>query len=227
MKSIEIPCMMCGTMHVESAENKRFYMCEECRIKMKKVKQLQMLDNAISLLKKGGTSPYWSKTKHNGYYDEQYMSLFKNILDNTIFDSKYEIIMAIIFEKNNVLYELHKRFGKRIVDFALPDLKIIVEVDGILYHQNESEEFLREREIMRACGEDWEIIRIPEIDIPMFVVEDIENALLYVLSQREEQKRFRDTRSDSEFLREFAQMQRYLKGDNHGQKAAAIRKIWN
>ena len=226
MKSVDIPCMMCGTMHVEPVESKRFYMCEECKTKMRKIKQLQMLDNAMSLLKKGGSSPYWSKIK-NGYYSEQYMILFNNILDNTYFDSKFEVIMAIIFEKNNIPYELHKHIGKRIVDFALPDLKIIVEVDGVLYHQNESEEFLREREIMRDCGEDWEIIRIPESDIPMFVVDDIENALLYVLSQREEQKRFRDTRSDSKFLREFARMQRYLKGGNDGQKAAAFRKIWN
>lgn len=215
MKSVDIPCMMCGTMHVESMEGKRLYMCEECKTKIRKIKQLQMLDNAMSLLKKGGSSPYWSKIK-NGYYSEQYMILFNKILDNTYFDSKYEVIMAIIFEKNKIVYELHKHIGQRIVDFALPDLKIIVEVDGVLYHQNESEEFLREREIMRECGEDWEIIRIPEGDIPMFVVNDIENALLYVLSQREEQKRFRDTRSDSKFLREFARMQRYLRSRNHG-----------
>lgn len=44
------------------------------------------------------------------------------------------------------------------VDFLLPDEKIVIEVDGDLYHQKGTD---REAKIQLALGVEWEIIHLP------------------------------------------------------------------
>ena len=43
-------------------------------------------------------------------------------------------------------------------DFVIPDQKIILEIDGSLYHQKQTS---RDAEIQMAMGFDWKIIHIP------------------------------------------------------------------
>lgn len=76
------------------------------------------------------------------------------------FDSADEIIAAIILVDNELDTKIHPKVGKYEVDFMLPTLKIVLEVDGYLhagrlYFDNE-----RDKAIRNELGHEWEIVRI-------------------------------------------------------------------
>lgn len=75
-------------------------------------------------------------------------------------ESSEEIIAAIILAHNRISITLQRKIGKYTVDFFIPSLKIVLEVDGErhkskLYYDNE-----RDIEIRKMLGASWEIVRI-------------------------------------------------------------------
>lgn len=54
-----------------------------------------------------------------------------------------------------------QKIGRYKVDFCLPDYKMIIEIDGALYHQNPNKEYWRDVAIQRLVGDDWVIKHIP------------------------------------------------------------------
>lgn len=86
------------------------------------------------------------------------------------------------------------------VDFFLHKIKKIVEIDGELYHTDESKDYFRERAIMRFVGEEYEIIRIPANDVQEVTIGDIPEMLDYIKERRLTDQRFRDTRYDEVYL---------------------------
>ena len=52
------------------------------------------------------------------------------------------------------------KVAKMKVDFALPDEKVIIEVDGSIYHSKEDNAY-RDHAIKYHLGEEWEVIHIP------------------------------------------------------------------
>ena len=76
------------------------------------------------------------------------------------FDSSDEMIAAIVLIENELNITIGKRVGKYKVDFYIPALKAILEVDGDRhagkhYYDNE-----RDMELRRILGNEWEIVRI-------------------------------------------------------------------
>lgn len=49
--------------------------------------------------------------------------------------------------------------GSRIADFACPELRVVVEIDGVSHRSRHSDDMRRERQI-EALG--WQIIRVAE-----------------------------------------------------------------
>lgn len=54
-----------------------------------------------------------------------------------------------------------QKIGRYVVDFCLPDEKLIIEIDGALYHQNPNKEYWRDVAIKNLVGEEWMIKHIP------------------------------------------------------------------
>ena len=54
-----------------------------------------------------------------------------------------------------------QKIGRYTVDFCLPDEKLIIEIDGSLYHQDPNKEYWRDVAIQRMIGDDWIIKHIP------------------------------------------------------------------
>lgn len=77
------------------------------------------------------------------------------------FDSSDEIIAAIILAENEVETHIHYRVGNYELDFYLPELKAVLEVDGFLHKHHKERDSKRDREIRYHLGEDVEIVRIP------------------------------------------------------------------
>lgn len=69
-------------------------------------------------------------------------------------------MVAIELIKNGYSIIPQQKIGKYKVDFLIPKEKIVVEVDGELYHKNDFKKN-REAEIQIILGFDWKIIHIP------------------------------------------------------------------
>lgn len=77
------------------------------------------------------------------------------------YKSSQEMVTAIIMLKAGYDFELNYKIGKYIVDMYLPDLKLIVEVDGERHDNRHLQDSKRDIELRRMLGDEWEIIRIP------------------------------------------------------------------
>jgi len=83
------------------------------------------------------------------------------------FDSTEEIMVAIELCKRKVKFNHQVEFGRYRVDFLLPEQKIILEVDGTLFHTEKTreKEMIRDNLIVLNLGAEWEVIRITDDDI--------------------------------------------------------------
>lgn len=77
------------------------------------------------------------------------------------YKSSQEMVTAIIMLKAGYDFELNYKIGKYIVDMYLPDLKLIVEVDGERHDNRHLQDSKRDTELRRMLGDEWEVIRIP------------------------------------------------------------------
>lgn len=126
------------------------------------------------------------------------------------FSSIPEAAVAIQMEKIGLKYEAQKEVAGKRVDFYIPEIKIILEIDGELYHTDENKTFLRDREIMREVGDEWEIVHIEASKVPKYTW-NIKEALMHVVSERNDKWRFRDSLFDTELLIEFHNLELYMK----------------
>ena len=185
-------CLFCG----KNIEKKK-YVCEECEEKIKKLKQITRIDDAALKMKKAH-----KKYLHNeyGYEKEKEIIAEKIISRGFSFNSKDEVCFALQLEKENIEYIPNYKIENYQVDFFLPKIKKIVEIDGELYHTDENKDYFRERAIMHFVGEEYEIIRIPANDVQEVTIGDIPEMLDYIKEKRLTDHRFRDTRYDEVYL---------------------------
>ena len=100
-----------------------------------------------------------------GKYKDAADKVYNKLHKHGWFDSTEEILTAIELEKNNINYRHQVKFGTRYrVDFVLDDEKVILEVDGKLYHIKDKLliENLRDDLILLNLGVDWEVVRITD-----------------------------------------------------------------
>lgn len=76
------------------------------------------------------------------------------------FDSAYEMVAAIILIQNRVQCKTQQKIGKYQVDFLLPDEFVVLEIDGFYHGNRVCYDSKRDREIRKALGPDWEVVRI-------------------------------------------------------------------
>ena len=77
------------------------------------------------------------------------------------FDSVPEVVACIELLHIGARVIVQQRVGRFTVDFCLPDEKVVVEIDGSLYHADASEEGVRDHAISYMLEGDWEIRHIP------------------------------------------------------------------
>lgn len=198
-------CVMCGA---DIDEKGGKYYCEICEEKMRYVRKLTMVDKAEKLISK---KPRDKKE----IPDEEVLKCSKIVRERISseidkFSSVPEVVAAIQMQRINLEYETQKIISGTKVDFYIPEIKIIFEVDGSIYHSDKDKTFLRDRQIMRSVGEKWEIVHINSDMIPKYTW-DLRNALPFVVLQRNDKWRFRDSEFDSDFLMDFDNLEKYLR----------------
>ena len=138
--------------------------CEECakavaeqhaadKLEYLRLKKKLMFERAVRTLEHQKLDIYEYKDAIDAVQDYAMSNLEK-------LDSSDEMIAAIILVDNELQTTIGKSIGRYKVDFFIPELKAILEVDGErhsgkLYYDNE-----RDIEIRKTLGQEWEIVRI-------------------------------------------------------------------
>lgn len=210
-------CVMCGN-EFDDKNNK--YYCNGCLEKMRFVKQSSMVDKAEKLLmKKMG---HFERISEDNILECS--KIVRKNIENGIdkFSSIPEVAAAIQMQRIRLNYESQKKIGDAKVDFYIPEIKIILEVDGSIYHSDSNKNFLRDRRIMSVVGEKWEIVHIDANKIPKYSW-NLRDGLPYVVSQRNEQWRFRDSEFDSYYLMDFYDFEKYLRREAKNEDAGLFK----
>ena len=174
--SFYIPCTICNEdVQSFSYSRNRMYICKECRkiilsLRRKHKKGLvddqrtvheRRFDNAVENLRKQGIDKSW---------DSAIKIAMKKI---DCYDSIPEAMMAIGLIHYKYAIIPQQKIGSLTVDFALPRNKMVVEVDGSLYHKEKYKENHRDYRIRNDLGMDWEVRHVPAEEI----LKDINHAI--------------------------------------------------
>lgn len=101
---------------------------------------------------------------HIEKYDEALNAVREKLHKSGWFDSTEEIMTAIELVKKKIPTRHQVKLGRYKLDFVLPDEKIVLEIDGHIYHTDETRnrEILRDDLIVLKFGLDWDVIRISD-----------------------------------------------------------------
>lgn len=141
----------------------RWY-CEECysrimterktdRAEYVRLKKKLMYERAVRMLEKQDVDLYEYKDA---------LDLVKSYSENhpDVFDSADEIVAAtVLIKKGKHIKPQHKVAGYK-VDFFIPSMKIVLEIDGVFHKMSEKRDSKRDIKIRQELGQDFEIIRI-------------------------------------------------------------------
>ena len=99
-----------------------------------------------------------------GKYKRAIKAVEAKLHDDKAFESTEEIMTALELERCNISYRHQVQFGRYRADFVIPNMKVVLEVDGTIYHGQEkrTKENLRDNLIVLALGAEWEVIRITD-----------------------------------------------------------------
>ena len=147
----------------ELSEYRRCY-CEKCledlmkteadeRKQFIKLRKREMLRKACTILENQNTNMY--------EYKEAIGVVEDFVADNVDkIDSAYEALAAMVLVQNRIYAKMQFKVGKYQVDFLLPDLLVVLEIDGEYHKHRKKYDSVRDKYIKSALGEHWEIIRI-------------------------------------------------------------------
>lgn len=171
-------------------KNQRFY-CDKCFSKIHeerkadkeeyvRLKKKLMFERAVRILEKQNVDMY--------EYQEAVNAVEEYVAENpSKFDSADEMIAAIILIQNEVYCKIQYKILEYTVDFCLPDLKVILEIDGDRHGNRREYDNLRDSAIKRHLGTDWEIVRIKTEFLEM-KAEKLYEAIFAVLDDREKRR---------------------------------------
>ena len=183
-EEIEIPIsdepnQLCRCYFPECA--KKVYEEEKADIEAYiRLKKKAMFRNGLRLLEKQGVDMYDYREaidvveEHIKEYPDKY-------------DSSYEVVAAIVLVKNRIRAKMQFKIGKYQVDFLLPELYVVLEIDGAWHKQHKRHDRNRDAYIREQLGQAWEIIRIKTKYLDMNA-KHLPDAIYDVLQYREEGK---------------------------------------
>lgn len=159
-----IPCDKCGRIVKKQIyDSDKIYLCEHCKKQIKKKRKLLEEEalNAVRTKKEQAFDKAVNKIKTQVKNFNQYekaISLAETRAE--LYGSIPEAMVAIELLRLGHRVIPQQKIGPYRVDFVLKDSKIVLEIDGKIFHQKKFGGN-REAQIQLALGMDWEIIHIP------------------------------------------------------------------
>ena len=158
----KVNCNECGDIFEHNRFNPKHaheYLCPKCKdiakvaddlyLRSKKEKKFEAAVERISRM-----------TKLTPKYKKAIEIVHKNLHRKGWFQSTEEIMVAIELLKNDVKAIHQQKVKQYKVDFVLPDMKVLLEIDGQIYHGDLRKEGNRDGNIVLAMGLDWHVVRI-------------------------------------------------------------------
>lgn len=164
-----VPCVVCGKlvgMHMFTTQ--KVVKCSFCKkeiVKRRKAKVDAAREEILSILAEDLGTDY----EHLRRFEKATTKFGRAYADNIEdartaidkFDSIPEAVACIELLHIGTRVIVHQRVGDYTVDFCLPEEKVVVEIDGSLYHNDEAKEQMRDYAISHMLEGDWEIRHIP------------------------------------------------------------------
>lgn len=164
-----VPCDMCGEkIETTKYNTNNVYKCSQCASESK-----AMRNRIIEMAK-------WRNRCANDYqmgisyehfhrfenatkkFDKSYSDDIEKAREYAdTFDSIPEVVACIELLHIGAKVISHQEIKGYTVDFCLPKEKLVIEIDGSLYHKDEKKEYWRDCAIKSALGDDWEVKHIP------------------------------------------------------------------
>ena len=122
----------------------------------------------------------------NMYEYKEAIDVVEDFIENNPdkFDSSYEVLTAIILVHNRIHTKMQYKVGKYQVDFLLPDLLVVLEVDGERHKHRKDYDSARDKFIKEELGPHWEVVRINTENLDKDA-KKIPEAIYKVLEYRE------------------------------------------
>lgn len=159
-----IPCAKCGEIMAKATYKPELvYLCPYCRRSQEEKKKAvfedayaeirskkeQQFDKAVELL---------HARIPGGNFDKS-IALAEQRVE--LYGSIPEAVTAIMLLQEGYKIIPQQKVRNLTVDFCIPADKIVVEVDGSLYHTDKAKSLQRDLRIQMALGMDWEVIHLP------------------------------------------------------------------
>lgn len=137
------------------------YTCKDCKLylalieKQEKIRankngRIDKLNRAIDRI---------SKIAKTEKYKDAINKLKGSLNDAIWFASTEEVMVALQLERKGIEYEIQKRVGPYLLDFFLPNEKVVIEVDGF-FHTKDKKEKEKIRDEFIKNQTDADVIRI-------------------------------------------------------------------
>ena len=165
-------CAECTQKRIEQEkENKRLYGLYKAKM---------IFERAVKMLEKQKAPMYKLKEAINAVREFSEENTDK-------FDTAHEMVAAIVLINSRVKVKVQAKVENYHVDFMLPELKCLLEIDGEPHSRQALYDSNRDIKIRQILGADWEVVRIPNDRIE-------QNALLLMEMISKLKKLKQDTR---------------------------------
>jgi very-short-patch-repair endonuclease len=160
------PCWNCG-IPIATIINKPHarLFCPECKEEYESTKENNlkkyiklkteiMFERALRMLEKQFVNMY-------NYIDAAEVVRNFALEHPERFGSSHEMVAAMELIRQEIKIKTQHKILNHRVDFLLPDLKVILEIDGYMHQHRKIKDSKRDIKIRNELGHDWEIVRIP------------------------------------------------------------------
>ena len=164
-----VPCAICGEpIKMRSFTTEKAYRCSCCKSKAIEHYQARVKDAKRKYeteMAKGYGTDYVHFHRFDkaaakfgvSYYPD--IERARTVIDK--FDSMPEVVACIELLHIGARVIVHQKVSDYTVDFCLPDEKVILEIDGSLYHKDATRTFARDNALSHMLGGEWTIKHVP------------------------------------------------------------------
>ncbi len=164
-----VPCAVCGRpTHSRQFSTNRVYKCNFCKKEVAKKRDAKMKaakEKAEKIMADEIGVDYThlhrfeqGASKFGAAYTRN-IETARKVIDR--FDSVPEVIACIELLHIRARIIVHQKVGDYTVDFCLPEEKVVIEIDGSLYHSDEAKEQMRDYAICYMLGDGWDVRHVP------------------------------------------------------------------
>lgn len=165
-------CDKCFTKYNEERESDR---AEYIRLKKK-----LMLERATRIMEKQRLRIYEYKEALDAIKEI-------SIEDPNKFDSAHEMVAGAIIIENEIRAKHHFKIAGCEVDFFIPELKAVLEIDGNFHEYSINKDYKRDMKIREELGMEFEVVRIGT----KYIEQNAELLIEAIKTIREEKQKIR------------------------------------